>query len=188
MKVNVRRINEWDAPAVLKIYAPYAESGFAPEQAAPTLPEMIQRIDKYTYGYGWLVCELDNVPAGFCYVTEHAQAAQDPFELDFHIYVKPEFQRRRVGTALCSLLFRILEYGNRRTLFAQLPAWNETAAAFLRSQDFAPAASPQNGEILCLRRALSPEDATAERITKPYLIEGKAYEQAREQAQNLVKI
>ena len=46
MKVAVRRINEWDAPSMLKIYGPYVENThFTPEKEVPKLSEYIQRID-----------------------------------------------------------------------------------------------------------------------------------------------
>ena len=31
----------------------------APEQEPPGLQEYVQRIDRYTYGLGWLLCEID---------------------------------------------------------------------------------------------------------------------------------
>ena len=69
-KVAVRRVNEWDGPSMLKIYAPYTEGLEAFEGEPPELQEYIQRIDRYTYGLGWILCEIDSTPSGFCCLTE----------------------------------------------------------------------------------------------------------------------
>ena len=68
-KVAVRRVNEWDGPSMLKIYAPYTEGLEAFEGEPPELQEYIQRIDRYTYGLGWILCEIDSTPSGFCCLT-----------------------------------------------------------------------------------------------------------------------
>ena len=55
-KIAVRRVNEWDGPSMLKIYAPYTGTCCAPEAEPPELQAYIARIDRYTYGLGWLLC------------------------------------------------------------------------------------------------------------------------------------
>lgn len=187
MKVNIRRINEWDAPAILKIYSPYAGTVSAQDKEPPSLSEMIQRIDRYTYGYGWLVCEIDGTPAGFCYVTEHHLAPENPFLLDFYVYVKKEYQRRRVGTALFYLLKRILEYGNRHKLYISRTRCDDSAAVFLEHLGFQQKKDSDDAQGRRWEYLLSPENTAAETITKPYLIENKTYEKERETAQNLVR-
>ncbi|WP_099205951.1 GNAT family N-acetyltransferase [Scatolibacter rhodanostii] len=185
MKVNIRRANEWDAPAVLKIYAPFAGKLSAPDAECPLLLEMIERIDRYTYGYGWLVCEIDGVPAGFCYVTEHKNEPKNPFKLDLYIFVKEEFQHRCVGKGLFCLLSRILEYGNRRQIFVHLAQEDKQAFTFFHRLGFEEIET--TAEVILMKYELCPDNAMADCITKPYLIDNKAYEDNREHAQNLVK-
>jgi|GEM_PF-177242 len=195
-KVNVRRVNEWDAPAMLKIYGPYADAGLCvSENTAPTLPDYIGRIDRYTYGRGWIMCEIDNVPAGICVVTEAAHDPENPFVSDIEVYVKPEFQRRHVGTALFSLMRDIMQHGNRKVVHTRVFAENETAISFFTSlgfkMEFRKQAVSQNGtekDLVRLYRNLIPDHAEAELPTKPYLIENADYEAARERAALLVNI
>lgn len=189
-KVAVRRINEWDGPAMLKIYAPYTGTPAAPEQEPPALADYIARIDRYTYGLGWLTCEIDSVPAGFCHLTEYRDAPKDLFSVEFQLYVKPEFQRRGVGTALWTLMRDMMELGSRRQVFARVARENQQALDFFRAMGFSPAeggGGKEDGETL-LRYALSPADPLAERPVKPYLLENLDYERAREQAAGLVRV
>ena len=69
-RVAVRRVNEWDGPSMLKIYTPYTGTPAAPEASPPDLQDYVQRIDRYTYGLGWLLCEIDYQTAGFCHLSE----------------------------------------------------------------------------------------------------------------------
>lgn len=194
-KVNVRRINEWDAPAMLKIYGPYADAGLCiPENSAPSLPDYISRIDRYTYGRGWIMCEIGNVPAGICVITEALQDPENPFASDIEIYVKPEFQRRHVGTALFSLMRDMMQHGNRRSVFAWIFAENEAAISFFASLGFvaeSPDGQPLSRnsgekERVCMHRNLLPDQMDAVLPTKPYLIDHHDYEAAREKAALLV--
>lgn len=188
-KAAVRRVNEWDGPAMLKIYAPYVGTPAAQETALPALAEYIQRIDRYTYGLGWLICEVDSEPAGFCHLTEDRYNPGDLFSVEFQIYVKPGFRRRGVGTALWSLMRDVMEYGSRKQVFAWVDRENPQALAFFSTMGFSPWEEKEEGGRVrrVFRYALSPADPAAERPVKPYLIESLDYERAREKAASLVK-
>lgn len=185
-RVAVRRVNEWDGPSMLKIYGPYAGTVFAPEQEAPELQAYIQRIDRYTYGLGWLLCEIDSNPAGFCHLTEDRNDPNNLFSVEFQLYVKPELQRKAVGTALWTLMRDMLELGGRRQVTAYVKAENAGAVQFFSAMGFSVLREAA-GEVI-LRYALTPADPQAERPIKPYLLENVDYERAREQAAKLVKV
>ena len=195
MKVAVRRINEWDGPAMLKIYAPYTETLAAPEEALPPLAEYVRRIDKYTYGLGWLMCEIDSTPAGFCLLTENTDEPENPFSLDLQLYVKETYQCCGVGTALVTLMADIMSYGNRREIVSRIMLPNAAAASFFEKNGFEKkevrkGAAEKFGEkqdLLVVRRVLKPEDPQAELPTKPYLILNADYEAARGKAALLVQ-
>lgn len=188
-KIAVRRVNEWDGPSMLKIYAPYAGTSAAPEQEAPELQAYIQRIDKYTYGLGWLLCEVDSTPAGFCHLMENREELKNLFSVEFQLYVKPEFQRIGVGSALWSLMRDMMEYGNRREVIARIGIPDNGAAAFFQSQGFRLLGRQREEfrEVQLARYVLSPKDPDAGKPVKPYLIENLDYERAREQAARLVR-
>ena len=121
MRVAVRRINEWDAPSMLKIYAPYVEQGgIAPEETPPTLPEYIQRIDRWTYGRGWIMTEIDSATAGFCLLTERDIPEDDLFSADIQLYVSPKQLRRGVGTSLYELMLAMMHHANYRRVTAHI--------------------------------------------------------------------
>lgn len=188
-KVAVRRINEWDGPSMLKIYAPYTGTPAAPEQEPPALQDYIARIDRYTYGLGWLLCEIDSTPAGFCHLTEDRHDPENLFSVEFQLYVKPEFQRIGVGTALWALMRDIMELGSRKQAFARVARPNGEAERFFTAKGFLPYDVERDGdkEIRVMRYELDPADPAAQHPTKPYLIENLDYEAARERAAKLVK-
>lgn len=188
-KVAVRRINEWDGPSMLKIYAPYVGTPMAPEGALPALQDYIRRIDTYTYGLGWLLCEIDSTPAGFCHLTENRNSPEDLFSVEFQLYVKAEYQRMGVGRALWTLMRDMMELGNRREVTARIGLPNEAGTAFFEAMGFAPQGKEQEGgrQVLLARYALQPADPEAEKPTKPYLLLNHEYEAAREKAALLVR-
>lgn len=185
MKVAVRRVNEWDGPSMLKIYAPYTGTECAPEQELPELQSYIQRIDRYTYGLGWLLCEIDSTPVGFCHLTEDRNAPDDLFSVEFQLYVKPDYLRRGVGTALWTLLRDMMELGSRRKVTAYVHAENKRALNFFQKIGFT--LKETKGSEAMLQYTLTPADPEAERPTKPYLIDNQDYERAREAAALLVR-
>lgn len=186
MRVAVRRINEWDAPSMLKVYAPYVENThYTPEKAPPTLPEYVQRIDQYTYGRGWIMTEVDGVTAGFCLLTDRDVEKGDWFTADIQLYVSPDYLRRGVGTSLYSLMLDIMHHANYHRVTAHINLPNDAAVAFHEKMGFT-AVREEDG-VLLMEKAIEPENPSAARFTKPYLIENKDYERIREHAATLVR-
>lgn len=188
-KVAVRRVNEWDGPSMLKIYAPYVGSPKAPEEALPELQDYIRRIDTYTYGLGWLLCEIDSTPVGFCHLTENRADPDNLFSVEFQLYVKEGLQRMGIGRALWTLMRDMMELGSRREVLARVDAENGEGRAFFDAMGFAPAGEEQDGgrRVLVVRYGLSPADPEAPKPTKPYLLLNHEYEAARENAALLVR-
>lgn len=181
----VRRVNEWDGPSMLKVYAPYTGTVQAPEKQAPELQDYIRRIDTYTYGLGWLLAEVNCQTVGFCHLTENRLDPKNLFSVEFQLYVKPDWIRRGVGSALWSLMRDMMEVGNRREVFARVHEENADALSFFQAMGFAP--QNTDGNVRILRYQLSPADPEAERPTKPYLIDKFDYEAARERAALLIR-
>lgn len=188
-RVAVRRVNEWDGPSMLKIYTPYTGTVLAPEGEPPELQSYVQRIDRYTYGLGWLLCEIDYQTAGFCHLSEDPRDPEDLFSVEFQLYVRKDLLRRGVGTALWSLMRDMLEMGNRRRVIARVQRENQDALAFFQAEGFvllegdAPVEDPN---LVWVEYHLKPWDPTAAKPTKPYLVEAADYEAAREHAATLV--
>lgn len=182
--VALRRVNEWDGPAMLKIYEPYVGSCHAPEDSLPDLQDYIRRIDRYTYGLGWLICEIDGKPVGFCHLTEDRRQPENLFWVEFQLYVKQDWQRRGVGLALWTMMKDIMELGSRKKVSALISPENELALSFFPAVGFAPAG--EEGGLVRLEHVLSPADPQADKPVKPYLVENLDYERSREAAAKLV--
>ncbi len=189
-RTAVRRVNEWDGPSMLKVYTPYTGTTAAPEREAPDLQAYVRRIDRYTYGLGWLLCEIDHQTVGFCHLSEDPAAPEDLFTVEFQLYVKQGMCRRHIGAALWELMRDMLEMGNRRRVVCRVHRENQAALAFFRAMGFVPLEEklPEEPEKLWLAYHLRPWDPAAPKPTKPYLVEAADYEAAREKAAALVDV
>lgn len=189
-RTAVRRVNEWDGPSMLKVYAPYTGTHMAPEQEPPGLQEYVQRIDRYTYGLGWLLCEIDHQTVGFCHLSEDPSQPEDLFSVEFQLYVKQGLSRRRIGTALWQLMREMMEMGNRRRVLCRVDRENQAALDFFTAMGFVPLAGdpPEEPEKAWLVYQLAPWAPQAAKPTKPYLVEAEDYEAARERAADLVDL
>lgn len=189
-RTAVRRVNEWDGPSMLKVYTPYTGTTAAPEREAPDLQAYVRRIDRYTYGLGWLLCEIDHQTVGFCHLSEDPAAPEDLFTVEFQLYVKQGMCRRHIGTALWELMRDMLEMGNRRRVVCRVHRENQAALAFFQAMGFVPLEGepPEEPEKLWLAYRLRPWDPAAPKPTKPYLVEAADYEAAREKAASLVDV
>ncbi len=189
-RTAVRRVNEWDGPSMLKVYTPYTGTPAAPEREAPDLQAYVRRIDRYTYGLGWLLCEIDHQTVGFCHLSEDPAAPEDLFTVEFQLYVKQGMGRRHIGTALWELMRDMLEMGNRRRVVCRVHRENQAALAFFQAMGFVPLEGepPEEPEKLWLAYHLRPWDPAAPKPTKPYLVEAADYEAAREKAAALVDV
>lgn len=189
-RTAVRRVNEWDGPSMLKVYTPYTGTPAAPEREAPDLQAYVRRIDRYTYGLGWLLCEIDHQTVGFCHLSEDPAAPEDLFTVEFQLYVKQGMCRRHIGAALWELMRDMLEMGNRRRVVCRVHRENQAALAFFQAMGFVPLEGepPEEPEKLWLAYHLRPWDPAAPKPTKPYLVEAADYETAREKAAALVDV
>ena len=189
-RTAVRRVNEWDGPSMLKVYSPYTGTHMAPEQEPPGLQEYVQRIDRYTYGLGWLLCEVDHQTVGFCHLSEDPSQPEDLFSVEFQLYVKQGLSRRRIGTALWQLMGEMMEMGTRGGVLCRVDRDNQAALDFFTAMGFVSLAGdpPEEPEKAWLVYQLAPWDPQAAKPTKPYLVEAEDYEAARERAAGLVDL
>lgn len=186
-RVAVRRTNEWDGPSMLKIYTPYVEkTHYTPDTEVPTLAEYVQRIDTYTYGRMWILTEINNQTAGFCFLTD-----RDIPKDDLVLCRRTAVRLRKmsgtagVGTSLYSLMLDIMHYANYRRVTAHINLPNDAAVAFHKKMGFHEVSETDG--VLLMERAIEPEDPNAKRFTKAYLILAQDYEAAREHAATFVK-
>lgn len=181
MKVCVRRVNEWDAPGMLKIYGAAIDGRQSTyERETPALWEFVRRIDRYTYGKGWTVCDVDGWTAGFAVAHECFDCPDDPFMMDVEVYVDGALRRRGIGSAVLGLLRDIAEMGDKKALRARFPHSDDTLA-FYKSCGFAEIRRDEGfrpGETwTVVERRLDARDV--ESPTKPFLVPQGEYERIR---------
>lgn len=105
----IRPASQDDLPRMLEIYRPFVENtAITFEYETPDLEEFTLRYDKITPFFPWLVCEYDGVVAGYAYAMRHQVRAAYQWDAELSVYVHPEYQGRKIGSALYRCLKRIL--------------------------------------------------------------------------------
>lgn len=181
MKVCVRRVNEWDAPGMLKIYGAAIDAGQSSfERETPALFEVVRRIDRYTYGKGWTVCDADGWTAGFAVAHECFDCPDDLFMMDVEVYVDAALRRRGIGSAVLGLLVDIAAMGDRKVLRARFPH-SDATLAFFESCGFSEIRRDEGFRVgetwTVVERKLDARDV--EQPTKPFLVPQGEYERIR---------
>ena len=174
----VRTANEWDAPTMLKIYQNYIDTNTCKDTSLPTIAEFVQRIDKYTYGFGWLLSEIDSETAGFCVLSENSYDPTNMFTAEIKLWVKPTLLRRGVGDSLYHMMLGLMELGDKRKVYARINLPNDDAVAFHKHWGFNEVETIKNGfekggktcDVLVMERDLTPSNPEAKKPIKPIIV------------------
>ncbi len=120
MSILVRESRDSDLPAIAAIYAPAVLHGTASfELEPPTIEEMARRrAALIEQGFPYLVAEIDGVPAGYCYAGAYRPRPAYRYAVEDSIYIAPERQGQRVGSALLSKLIEVCESQGFRQMVA----------------------------------------------------------------------
>lgn len=178
MRTLVRTVNEWDAPTMLKIYDNYIDTNTCADTTLPTIAEFVQRIDKYTYGFGWLLSEIDSETAGFCVLSENSYNPKDMFSAEINLWVKPSLMRRGVGDSLYHMMFGLMELGDKRKVYARINLPNNDAVEFHKHWGFNEVETVKGGfekngdkyDVLVMERDLVPSKPDAVKPIKPIIV------------------
>lgn len=107
---KIRLATEDDSDSILKIYAPYiTDTVITFEYQVPTGAEFRERMADIQKDYPWLVCEIDNVIAGYAYASRFHEREAYKWSVDFSIYIKPEYHGKHIGKALYFALLELLK-------------------------------------------------------------------------------
>lgn len=108
--VTVRPAAPEDAPALLKIYAPYVrETAITFEYEVPTPEEFAARIRHTLERYPYLVAERDGTPVGYTYVSPFGERAAYAWSVETSIYVARDCRGNGIGRTLYGRLEEVLK-------------------------------------------------------------------------------
>jgi L-amino acid N-acyltransferase YncA len=116
--VLVRDSRDDDAPAIAEIYAHWVRHGTASfELTAPDAAEMARRRQAVlAAGHAYLVAELDEGIAGYCYASAFRPRPAYADTVEDTVYVAAWAHRRGVGRALLAALIQRCEAAGRRQM------------------------------------------------------------------------
>jgi phosphinothricin acetyltransferase len=99
--IIIRNAVKADAEAIQAIYAPYvAETAISFEYEAPTVEEMVRRMEEVQKGFPWLVAEEDGRVVGYAYAHAFHERAAFQWAVETSIYVKQNEKRKGIGRTL----------------------------------------------------------------------------------------
>ena len=100
--MEIRLASIADAHAIAEIYNYYIQMSHATFETEPLDDsEMSRRINEtFSSNYPFLVCEIENEIAGYAYGRRYRPRAAYQHSIEISVYVRPDFENRRVGTRL----------------------------------------------------------------------------------------
>lgn len=97
----IREANLNDAPALLRLYAPYVEhTAITFEYEVSTLEAFTQRMERVMRKYPYLVAESDQTPVGYAYASAFKERAAYQWAVETSIYVAEHRKREGIGCLL----------------------------------------------------------------------------------------
>jgi L-amino acid N-acyltransferase YncA len=141
MSIEIRFAKPGDAAGIAAVYGPYCDGTVISfENAAPTIAQMRERIERITKQYPWLVCEIDGEIAGYVYGCPHRERSAYRWAVDVAVYITPQHQRRGIGQALYSVLFEILRAQGYVKAYAGVTLPNPGSVGLHEAAGFKPLA------------------------------------------------
>jgi len=107
---RIRFATPADAAAVVEIYGPFCQdSPITFETERPAVTEIETRIRKIVERFPWLICENQSEVLGYAYAGPHRDRAAYRWSVDVAIYLSEKGRGQGFGTALYTVLFKLLK-------------------------------------------------------------------------------
>lgn len=136
-KKDIRLVKAEDSEALLEIYAPYImHTPVTFECEVPPAREFGRRIEKVSESYPWLVCQIDDITAGYAYASQHNGRSAYQWSVNLSVYVKEGYRRKGLAGALYESLFDLLELLGYFSGFACITHPNAESEGFHQSAGF----------------------------------------------------
>ena len=137
MSLSIRFAAETDASAIASIYAPHVQgTATSFELVTPDASAMARRLAELESTHPWLVAASEGTVIGYCYASPHRPRPGYRWCTEVSVYVSPDRHRGRVGRALYSALFEILELQRYVTAYAGITLPNPASVAFHEAMGF----------------------------------------------------
>jgi L-amino acid N-acyltransferase YncA len=131
MNSVIRPVRTADAPAILKIYAPYVlETPVTFEEIVPGVKEIVSRMEGIASQLPYMVCEMDGMVAGYAYACDFRTRAAYRWIKELSVYIHPDFRRRNIASALYSCIVNLLKYQGVTTALACITVPNPVSVSF----------------------------------------------------------
>jgi L-amino acid N-acyltransferase YncA len=133
----IRLATPADAEQILAIYAPYIRNtSYTFETEVPSIEMFGERIRTYSQNWPWLVCEINGVIAGYAYGAKYRERIAYQWCVESSVYIKDDFQRSGIASALYTALFEILKSQGFCNVYAVINLPNEKSVAFHEKMGF----------------------------------------------------
>ena len=135
-----------DAAALLRVYAPYIETGVTFETAVPTTEEFTRRVEEISRDFPYILCEREGEIIGYAYAHPAFTRAAFRWDAEATVYLAPAVRGERLGEALYRRLLAVLPLQNIRTVYALVTSPNPRSERFHERMGFARTAFlPETG-------------------------------------------
>lgn len=124
MKIEIRKAQEDDFPAVLNMIRELAEFERAPDKVTNTV-RLMQEEKDYFHCFVAETDEAEIVGMAVYFFAYYTWVGKSLYLED--IYIKEPFRRHRIGTALLGKIFQIARSENCKRVRWQVLNWNKSA-------------------------------------------------------------
>lgn len=126
MSVGIRNVQLEDSKAILDIYSKYIlETTITFEIDVPSIESFTERVKKISEDFPYIVYEENKKILGYAYVTKFKERAAYNHSVECTVYVDSDHQRKGIGDALYSELFRLVKERGFKNIYAYITLPNE---------------------------------------------------------------
>lgn len=127
----IRKAEVQDASQIKEIYDYYVlNSAVTFETEAPSLDEMVSRIENVLEKYPYIVATIDNKVVGFTYATPLRNRRAYDISCETTIYIDKDYLNLKIGDKLYTYIFDILRRQNILNIYVCITDSNEGSILF----------------------------------------------------------
>ena len=126
-----------DAQPLLAIYRPFVtDTTVSFEIVPPTVDEFRARIQKALDSWAWLVAEVEGVPVGYAYGSQHRAREAYQWSVEVSAYIRADYRGKGLGRKLYGALLPRLAALGYCNAYAGITLPNEASVGFHRAMGF----------------------------------------------------